>query len=72
MTWQCGPGGVPVSMTEVGAAAGTFRHLATDPDRKRSLAASARQLALDRYTPEPVCASLVSHLQRIAGNPPRT
>lgn len=72
MTWQCGPGGVPVSMTEVGAAAVAFRRLANDHNRRLALSTAARVLALDRYSPEPVCASLVAHLKRIAGNPPRS
>jgi glycosyltransferase involved in cell wall biosynthesis len=72
MTWQSGQGGVAVSMTEVGAAASAFRQLANDPGRRQTLSTSARLLAIDRYSPEPVCASLISHLQRIAATPPRS
>ena len=71
MTWQCGQGGVPVSMTEVGAAAAAFRQLASNQNRRVALSTDARRLALDRYSPEPVCASLVAQLQRIAANPPK-
>ena len=72
MTWQCGKGGIPVSMTEVGSAAAAFRHIAKDAPRWHSLSRAARQLAVDRYSPDPVCASLTAHLKRIAANPPRT
>ena len=72
MIWQCGPGGIPVDMTEVGSAAAAFRHLHNDTRHSQTLSQAARQFALERYSPAPVCASLVSHLQRIASNPPRT
>jgi glycosyltransferase involved in cell wall biosynthesis len=71
MSWQCGKGGIPVAMSEAGSAASAFRLVANDRERWHSLSSAARQLALDRYAPEPVCAALVNHLQRIAANPPR-
>jgi len=71
MTWQCGNGGIPVSMSDIGAAAIAFRQLANN-QRRDDLSRAARQLALDRYSPEPVCSALVAHLQRIAANPPKT
>jgi glycosyltransferase involved in cell wall biosynthesis len=72
MSWQCGNGGIPVSMSDVGSAAAAFRQLANNNDRRDALSRAARQLALNRYSPEPVCSALVAHLQRIAANPPRS
>jgi glycosyltransferase involved in cell wall biosynthesis len=71
MTWQCGNGGIPVAMTEIGSAAAAFRQIASDTARWQSLSRAARQLAVERYSPEPVCAALLHHLRRIAANPPR-
>ena len=72
MNWQCGDGGIPVSMSDVGSAAAAFRQLADDNNRRDDLSRAARRLALNRYSAEPVCSALVAHLQRIAANPPRT
>jgi glycosyltransferase involved in cell wall biosynthesis len=71
MSWQCGNGGIPVSMSETGSAASAFRLVANDRERWRSLSTAARQLALERYAPEPVCNALVHQLRRIAASPPR-
>lgn len=70
MTWQCGKGGIPVDMAAAGSAAAAFQQISEDRPRWLCLSSAARNLAVERYSPEPVCAALVHQLRRIAANPP--
>lgn len=67
MQWQTGPGGVAVSMTEIGAAARALHRIREELTWRRELGAAARKLAEDRYAPAHVSRQLVEALLKICG-----
>ncbi len=70
MQWQTGAGGVAVSMTVKGEAAGALRALENDPQRRIELGSSARQLAETRYAPAQISRQITDALLKISGCEP--
>jgi 1,2-diacylglycerol-3-alpha-glucose alpha-1,2-galactosyltransferase len=64
--WVAGAGGVAVSMSTRGEAAKVLQRLEVDAAWRSSLGAAGRKLAVERYSPGPVCAALEREWRRIA------
>jgi glycosyltransferase involved in cell wall biosynthesis len=69
MTWQSGVGGFAVSMETPGEAAAAIRQVAANPQLRAEKSRAARALALERYSPGPVGATLVRELRQVAERP---
>lgn len=67
LQWMTGPGGVTIDMATAGSLAGAMRALITDPGRRATLGALAREHCLATFSRDRVVDQIIDYYRRVLG-----